>query len=508
MKKALSVFFLAVVALFVGIGVNAAGTGTADLVIHFHNWDNDYTNLGSHAWGSTAAPKETYDGTDDFGVYFRYNDVAIGTTVGFTAVEWANGSQDWNAKHTGDVNIDESALVEGEVVHVYVFENANNQYLVADPTQYNMLLVYYDPSNTYEDNLGVHAWNGWSGFQTLDGDGNWISSPITSVWGSPDQVFMTVGTASDGSEVKAAMLTTATAPTSDATPGLLIYAGADGNKKTGDVNAYPALGDTPALGEAGTQWVVSKGDAYTAGDNIYPNDPASFYTEAFSFRLVAFNSSENSGTYAPNPLAIIVKTSANINNPYAAATTTAEQDAAVVTIEGWFTLVEVTAVDGDGNPTTYGSEVAIDHVDFAKSNSTFQDFVIVLAEANKLDNTKMYEVQFNLGLTDDTNKEAALMVAMDTEAPVITFTSPTSIVGQDPANRVIEIALGSEWNQSWFPRYQATDNRDGDLTSFVFVPSGDNSTLNTGVAGDYTIMLQVSDKWGNVTQVTFIFRVA
>jgi hypothetical protein len=514
MKKVLSVFFLAVMTFLVGISVNAAGAGTGDLVVHFHAWDNDYTNLGSHGWGDTVSPKETFDGTDDFGVYFSFSDVAVGTEVGFIAVDWANGAQDWNAKHTGDVLLNASVIVENEETHVYVFEGASSpsgsdepQYLLADPLQYNMMLVYYDPSGSYEETLGVHAWNGWSGYQGVDENGAWESKTIAAAWGSPDQIFMQVGTAADGSSVVAAMLTTATAPTSDATPGLLIYAGEDGNKKTGDVNAYPALGDDPMLGEAGTQWVVSKGDAYTAGDNIYPNDPASFYVEAFSFRLVSFDASDSSGTFAANPTSVIVKLSATITNPYAEATTAAEQDEAVVEIEGWFTLTEVLTVDENGEAATYGSEVTIDRVDFAKSNTTLQDFVIVLTDANGLDNTKMYEIAFNLGLDDETNKEAALMVEMDSEAPVIAFTSPAAIIGQSAANRVIEIDLGSDWNASWFPRYQATDNRDGDLTSFVFVPSGDNSTLNTGELGDYTIMLEVADDWGNVTQITFIFRV-
>ena len=508
MKKVLSVFFLAVVALFVSFGVKAAGTGTSDLIIHFHAWNNDYTNLGSWAWGDTAAGKSTYDGMDDFGVYFEYNDIAIGTSVGFIAVEWpTTEGPNWDNKLTGDINIDPSALVEGESVHVYVFEDGNNQYLVADPTQYNMLIVYYDPSNAYEETLGVHAWNSWSGYQTLNDDGEWINETIVGSWGSPDLVFMTVGKASDGSEVKAAMLTTATAPTSEETPSLLIYAGKNENKKTGDFSAYTALGDTPVMGEAGTAWVVSKGDAYTTGDNIYNNDPEAFFVEAFSFRLVAFNSSEFTGTYAPNPKAVIVKTSANLTNPYQEATNATEQEAAIAEVAGWFTLVEVTAVDGEGVPTTYGDEVAIERVDFAQSNVTIQDFVLVLSDANALDNTKMYEIQFDLGLTDETNKAASIMVAMDTEAPVIAFTSPTSIVGQAAEDRVIEIVQGSEWNQSWFPRYQATDNRDGDLTSFVYVPSGEYSTLDTRELGDYTIMLEVSDKWGNVTQMTFIFRV-
>jgi hypothetical protein len=514
MKKVLSVFFLAVMTFVLGISVNAAGAGTGDLVVHYHSWDNDYTDLGSHAWGGTATPKETFDGTDDFGVYFEYADVPTGTEVGFIAVDWANGSQNWDAKHTGDVFIHSSVIIENEVSHVYLFEGAASgsgtlepQYLFADPAQYNMMLVYYDPSGSYEETLGVHAWNGWSGYQGVDENGAWVSQTIAASWGSPDPVFSQVGTAADGSAVVATMLTTATAPTSEATPGLLIYAGGDDNKKTGDVNAYPALGDSPMLGEAGTQWVVSKGDAYTVGDNIYPNDPASFYTEAFSFRLISFSADDFSGTYAADPTSILVKLSATITNPYQEATTTAEQEAAVEEVEGWFTVTEVLTVDENGEAATYGNEVEIERVDFALSNTTLQDFAVVLSEANGLDNTKMYEISFNLGLEGDANKEAALMVAMDSEAPVIAFTSPASIIGQTAANRVIEIELGSDWNASWFPRYGATDNRDGDLTSFVYVPSGDYSTLNTGELGDYTIMLEVADDWGNVTQMTFIFRV-
>lgn len=105
------------------------------------------------------------------------------------------------------------------------------------------------------------------------------------------------------------------------------------------------------------------------------------------------------------------------------------------------------------------------------------------------------------------NVKASIMLAMDTEAPEIQFISPTNIVGKDASERIIEVAWGVPFNQNSFPRFRATDDRDGDLTSFVFVPKGDFSVLNTAEEGDYTIMLQVSDKWGNVTQETFIFRV-
>ena len=96
---------------------------------------------------------------------------------------------------------------------------------------------------------------------------------------------------------------------------------------------------------------------------------------------------------------------------------------------------------------------------------------------------------------------------MDTEAPVLTFISPTAIVGQPEASRIIEVAWGQPFDQNLFPGYRVADDRDGDLTPFVYVPAGANSTLDTRTEGDYTIMLMVEDKWGNVTSETFIFRV-
>ena len=76
MKKVLLAFFLvlSVAALF---GVKASAAGTGNLVVHFQAWDGNYEGLGSWAWGRTAAGKEA-DGTDAFGAYWNYNDIAVG----------------------------------------------------------------------------------------------------------------------------------------------------------------------------------------------------------------------------------------------------------------------------------------------------------------------------------------------------------------------------------------------------------------------------------------------
>ena len=607
MKKVfLALILMATALVFFGTRSYAAGTG--NLVVHFKAWDDDYEDLGSHAWGDTAAGR-LKDGVDDFGAYFNFNNVAVGTSVGFIAVDWVGAGPDWDGlqtrgKLTGDVNIDASAIVEDQTTHVYVFQGAatstgNPGHFIAKNDAFNMLVVYYDPSGAYEENLGVHSW-GWQG-----------TGPE---WGTPAQVFSKAGLAPSGIEVKGFM-----AYADAAGAGLLIYAGADANKKTGDVSLN--LSGAEAVGEVGIAYVVSKGDAYTSGDNVYYNNFAGFKEEAFTFKLMPFGNEDKSGTYAVDPTTIIVKTSAQITSPYPEAT---DKEAARATIESWFTVREITGTD------TYGDPLAIERVDFATSNATLNAFVIILED--ELDNTKEYEVFFSLfntlavakdvevtlnvtvpantptdavlsiagsGLTPawtpgaaayvatrvgttqvytltftvsvtepftnleykwtrgswdndeyvatnrplvipnnvdsitfedvvlswkdidapvdkypapvreaEVNVEASIELAMDTEAPVLTFISPSGIVGKVPAERIINVAWGQPFNQNLFPRFRVVDDRDGDITPFVYVPKGTNSVLDTRTVGNYTIMLRVVDKWGNVTEETFIFRVA
>ncbi len=598
MKKVLlALIFVAAIAGLLGTRVLAADATHGDLVVHFKAWDENYTDLGSWAWGDTAAGKRA-DGIDDFGAYWNYNNIAVGTEVGFIAVYWVGEGPNWDAKLTGDVNLGAEVIIANQTTHVYVFQGAAGaQYTLASPDHRNLLVVYYDPSGSYEETLGLHHW-GWT-----------ATGPA---WASPDPILMTVGKSVAGFEVKAVMMSAV-----EDWAGLLIYAGDDATKKTGDVTL--AGGGAEVNGEVGFAYVVSKGDAYTAGDNVYYNDYAGFMDAAFSFKLMTFNSDDMSGTYAVDPNTIIVKTSAQVPSPYPTAT---DKDAARAAIESWFTVKEVTGVD------TYGPALDIERVDFASSNTTLNAFVIILSDG--LDNTKEYEVFFNnytetlavekeitvtlnitfpantpvdavmsaagafngwspgsvdyvatrvgntsiytltftvnvteafttfeykwtrgswdndeyiatnralvipnyvdsITYTDvveawkdidapanqyaapvrtaPANLEASLEVAMDTAAPEITFISPTGIVGKAAAQRIIEVAWGSPFNQNSFPRFRATDDRDGDLTPFVYVPKGANSVLNTRVEGDYTIMLRVVDKWGNVTEETFIFRV-
>lgn len=483
MKKVLlGLIFMATAFGIFGVTSYAAGTG--NLVVHFKAWNEDYTDLGSWAWGDTAAGRIA-DGTDSFGAYFNFDNIAVGTEVGFIAVYWNPDhlGPNWDRKVTQNVIIPSDVIIAGETVHVYVFEGAETKdghpaHFVASNAHRNMLVVYYDPSGSYEETLGLHHWG-------------WLQAGPE--WASPDQLLTNAGISEAGNIVKATMMQAV-----EDWAGLLIYAGDDSTKKTGDVTLEAS--GAVVNGDVGIAYVVSKGNAYTANDNVFYNDYAGFFEAAFEFKLLPFGVDGKTGTYAIDPTTVVVRTSAQIASPYPAAVDEAEQTVAMATITGWFTIKEDL---GDG---TFGTPLVIEGIDFAQGNTTLNTFVVLLAAGSELDNTKEYVVEFNLGLAEN-NLTADINLDLDTEAPELTLISPSGIVGQDAENRIIEIAWGEPFNQNSFPRFRVNDNRDGDLTTLVFVPKGDFSVLDTRTEGDYTIMLRVVDLWGNVTEETFIFRV-
>lgn len=59
-----------------------------------------------------------------------------------------------------------------------------------------------------------------------------------------------------------------------------------------------------------------------------------------------------------------------------------------------------------------------------------------------------------------------------------------------------------------FPDFIVNDNRDGRITHRVYVPADTEfKILDTNKLGDQKILLRVTDDWGHVTEVVFIFRV-
>lgn len=613
MKKGLLALLLVAVSALT-FGISAFGAGTGNLVIHFQSWSGEYDELGNHTWAPGLSPR-VRDGVDSFGAYWEYNNVPVGTEVPFIAVYWKDGAQDWGRKLTDDVFIPSSAIVEDKTVHVYIFQgmlgNGNAKVFVSNPNTHNLLAVYYDPAGAYEETLGIHGW-GW----TYEDD----AAVGASQWGTPSQLFSVAGRSEAAIDVWGMMLSA-----KETWAGFLVYGGDDATKKTGDINDGNFV-TNKELGAVNIIYIVNAGDGVTNNSNVFTT-PNAFRDEAFSFKLLPFSPEEMSGTYAIDPKTLVVKTSSAVASPYAAATNDAERVAAEALITSWFQIKEDL---GNGQ---YGPALAIERVDFGKTNTTLNTFVIALGDGVELDNAKDYEVFFDTQYLQDlavakeitvtlnvtvpentpdeatislgasfggwnpgdaayaatkqsdgsysitfkinvtaaystheykwtqgtwdlgenssgnrsfvlsndmtsvtfndeikawdkdtdaettkypatvrtvfvpTNASASLALDLDSDAPVLTFVSPLSFVGKTADQRIIEVPWGQAFDQSLFPRYSVTDNRDGDITSFVFVPKGNMSVLNTAAEGDYTIMLQVEDKWGNVTQETFIFRV-
>jgi len=521
MKKLIFSFALLLSSLLLFSTVSAAETVTGKVVVHFQKWNGDYTDVGVHTWGlegeyagqnsPTSLGEKTK--TDDFGVYWELGDITTDGTgtfgfqvVGFNNVGEENESIDWNKKYTNH-EVEKSIIQDGKTVHVYMFEGSNNRtgdeadpdgvinYLVADPDKQGVILTYYDSSGNYEENLGIHSWG-------------WAEGGNAAVWNDPLDIFIDAGKSTAGVRVKAGILYYA----DEGTPGALVYYGdGDGSKKTDDLlpmnedNAAYIAEPKPA-GQLDVIYTVNKGSGNTSNNNVWVNDPETFAEDAFSFDLMGFKPAVGitaaEGTYAYNPTTIMVQTNQEITNPVAAVETETEKETARETVASWFTVREITSEEGAAEET-HGEPLDIKAVSFAESNETFRDFVIELND--ELDNTKRYRVFFDDLVEGDAARVASIELDIDREGPELTFLG--NLLGKPEAERIILVEWNKKFDQNLFPTFLVNDDRDGDRFDYVFVPSGEFSTLNTNVEGDYVIMLQVEDNWGNVTQEKFTFRV-
>lgn len=422
MKKGLLALLLVAVSALT-FGISALGAGTGNLVIHFQAWSGEYDDLGNHTWAPGLSPR-VRDGVDAFGAYWEYNDIPVGTQVPFIAVYWKDGAQDWSRKLTDDVFIPASAIQEDKTVHVYIFEgmlgNGNAKVYVADPDRHNVLAVYYDPAGAYEEGLGIHGW-GW----TYEDD----AEIGASQWGTPSQLFTVAGRSEADIDVWGMMLSA-----KETWAGFLVYGGDDATKKTGDLKPDSGFFTNHGVGTVDIVYIVNAGDGVTNNSNVFTS-PADFQEEAFSFKLLPFSPEEMTGTYAIDPNTLVVKTSSSVASPYATATTDAERVAAEALILSWFQIKEDL---GNGQ---YGPALEIERVDFGKTNTTLNTFVILLAEGSELDNEKEYEVFFDTLYPQDLETAKEIAVTINVTLPSNTPTAPETVIslgasfgGWNPAN--------------------------------------------------------------------------
>gem|GEM_PF-3146188 len=530
MKKILFGFMLVLSSLFIFSSIKAAGTG--NLVVHFQKFDSDYEKVGRNVWGAGAdynvakgplkLAEEGLTKTDDFGIYYEFNNIVIEESgslgiqfIGFI-IDGEVETINWNAK-IANFEIPYSELKSGKTVHIYTFEGGNNRtnneaypeeigkvnYLVADPEKQGIIVAYLDPDGEYEAELGMHT----SNFETNSG-----------VWGTPLKTFENVGLTSDKVYLKAAILYYIDLVVK---PTALIYVGDTKTKISNDMfpNHQERSGTKTYIenkkdkGQLDVYYVLKKGYNPTSTDfsNIFLNDPKGFQDDAFSFKFIKYQAAatanaEATGTYAFNKKTLFAKTNQPINNLYVTAENETDKELADAKIKSFFKVKEITSAL-DATELTFGDEIEIESIDYSKStaNIKISDFVLILK--NELDNKKRYMLFYDNLEENANNVKTQIELNLDKEKPVITFISPQEIVGKAEAERIIEIEFNKKFDQNKFPVYTAKDDRDGTITRKVFVPSGNFSKLDTNKKGDYVIMLEVSDKWGNVTQEKFTFRV-
>jgi len=514
MKRVITSMLLILTFALTLVFVSAEEDGTGNLIIHYQNTTGDYSDVGLNSWnhdadgiGGVQNPESLKEitKTDDFGVYWELKDVTIekDKSIGFQVVGFNNPNDsdpDWDNKKYTDHEISSDILVDGETVHVYMFYGSNTRtneeatpepipYLYTNPLKHNLILTYFDQSNAYDDNLGLHNW-GWTNISGAN-------------WGSPNKVLKNVGKDLTGTPIKGVVLEYDYKEGEENDYGVIVYAGGDNNKKTGDIKIDEIFAEVSpkGLGEADVIQVYNDGDGNTSNENVILNDAEKYILEAYSFNLVPmFNDEgEYKGTFAPNPNQVIAELNSSVMAPIKL-----DEDGKKVEITNEEKTTEIMkwfkVLDEDDN------EVVIDDIHYDAGASSLRSFVLILGE--DLDNTKEYTLKFDLGLEGEENKAAEILVDMDKEAPQIQFISPSSFANEtDPDKRIIEVAWNKKFDQNLFPRFVVTDDRDGDITRMVYVPKGDYSILNTNVEGDYKIMLRVEDSWGNVTEETFIFRV-
>lgn len=395
------------------------------------------------------------------------------------------------------VDLNETYLVvEGSMGGTWTTESTD--IFKVDAEKVNVVLFLLDPSGTYVDGVGTHNWNGLE--------------PAPAEWGSPVP-FKFVGKAK-GINMIGGHYTFAV----DASPGGLIYATGDDDKHTGDFPSSVFVkedGSKYAAGEFFAVFTHFNGLPYTSSDNIFPEWKVDEFIDiALTFKFKPAIYSKLSGTFAYSVTAdAVLKTVIQAETTIAYSLTEEElgkTDAEVnALIKKNVKLVEAKLVgEGESAKLEADLEKLIDFNLVCSKTEKISKFILTLD--SQLDNTKDYILIWDSSTDAIENRraQAQIQLDMDKKAPTITFVSPLLNMMTEP---VVDIKLGSEFLGTDIPAFKVDDDRDGTITSRIYVPGADENNelrfVNTGKEGDYKVLFRVTDDWGNVAEKIVTFRV-
>ncbi len=437
-------------------------TTSRTVIVHYHRWGDDYTNMSFWTWGNGtagSADEVSFAGTDDFGAvgYFCVDDDA-GLTAGLIPrlndwsykdgidTDGADGSDNKAIplKSDNDTPEDDTddffiGFDENGIKHVYVLQGSNDVYVAEEGMPFfqeeglgTTVLVYYDPVEAYDEGWDVWTWStGTNGTTNLD---------ESASLGVPFQWDLGEDQSTIPDKFKVAVISTDT----DAADEIGFIVRLPGwSAQTADMSI-----DVTAVKGSGVQFIF-----YILNDAQYTTY-ADFEAIVNLFEITDANALD--------------RTSVEV---------VFNKD--VVTLEDEVVMVDETnfvVTDKDG------TAVAVESVSFDSTASANDTFTLILGAELSGANSP-YTVTYDTDYTKE--------FSVDNTVPVIT------IIG----SQNVTLELGDTYS---LPTYSASDmeSAEDDEASVLYnvkVKTG-HGTVDTRFAGIYEVVIVATDKFGNETE--------
>lgn len=430
-------------------------TTSHTVVIHYHRWDNDYTNMDFWAWGTgtDGSGNPQIVGEDDFGAvaYLCVNGTDADDNAGLIP-----RLNDWSYKDGTDVDAnggddksiplrDEAGDLDGfdenGIKHVYVLQGSPDVYTVDMDSPYfqkegfgTLVVVYYDPTESYE------GWNMWT----------WGTGTGGTEAPNYFQYRLGIDQGPETDKFKVGIFNIAA--DADDTIGFIVRTDAWEKKYADDLFV-----DVTGIKGSGTQFTF-----YIAGEG-------DFYDNFMDFEAVV-NLFEITNAVALGPGSIEV----NFN----------KEIVTVVDEVDVFDASKFMVKDKDG------TAVAISNVSYNSTSEANDIFTLILDE-DLMGSMAPYTVEYDYGA----DMPATFEVDVDADAPEI------FVIGAVER----ELELGDTYTLPAFSAYDTVGEESVEVYD-VKVKDG-HGTVDTRTTGVYEIVLIATDKFGNVAEKTITVTV-
>jgi hypothetical protein len=481
MKRFLSLV-LTLTLVFTLVGLGTANVSAVDpvypetncttsrtLFVHYHRWDETYTDTTIWSWGYGTNGSGAGNGVyaeDGFGaVYEICIDDDAGAEVGLInkySAAWGdgftdrdavdtdmNGSKDGNHKNV--VIKEDDAFVgfdENGIKHVYVFEGSNQVNYADDanslpysPDLATVAIIYYDPAESYE------GWNIWT----------WDTGTLGSAAPAPGTesgIQLASGLGVDGGDVENFRVAFIQVDPADmgASIGFIMRTDAWEKKFDGDITIST---EGLVAGDFVSRFYIA-GDAMLYDNFMEFEAAVNFFEIASAMALdpnsveVVFNKDvvtmeDDMDVFNENNLMLKDKNGNEIEITQVSYNSTTE-------VNDTFTLITETALTGEGSPYK---------VYYMPGGSEF------------------YTIQFDV----------------DNVAPIITIIGSTNVTKN----------VGDSYS---LPTFSASDMVGDESIEIYNVKIKDgHGTVDTRAAGVYEIVITASDKFGNMAEETITVTV-